>query len=122
MAEPGAHGRAEKKLAIAFYCWVKGYFKKSTMQALGEIPAATCESEKEGIPIAMDDHGEMGLRVDRRDLPGYLTDDFLGALKLWRDWKEFGFADSGGTNNQGSLYMDVLRYFQECARGMGIND
>lgn len=109
-------GRA-KKLAIAFYCWSKGYFEKQSRDRLSDIPAATKESEKEAVPVVYnEERGEWGIRIDRRTLPEYETADFWEAVKMWNDWKEFGFPESGGTNDQGALWLSIIRLFQSCAK------
>ena len=106
-------GGRPKKLAVAFYCWVRGYFKAENKKRLAGIPRATKESEKEAIEF-------LGERFDRSTFPGYDTPIFWEALQIWRDWKSFGFPWEGGTLNQGALYFDILRIMQTCGRVMKV--
>jgi hypothetical protein len=98
-----------KKLKIAFYCWVKGYFEPTNarnLEAMGEKDMETIETVKE--------------RIQRRSLPGYATEDFWEAVSMWRDYSEFGYPDAGGANDQGALWLDVVRLMKECAKSMGV--
>jgi hypothetical protein len=98
-----------KKLAIAFYCWSKGYLTPDGSRELKSIPDATCESEKEGIPA-------LGIRIDRNKLPDYANEDFWEAVQMWNDWKTFGNPESGGTNEQPALWLLVIRYMESCSQ------
>lgn len=80
------------------------------------MPKATCESEKEGISIWDSDRGRMGIRIDRRTLPDYATDDFWEAVAMWRDWQTFGHPEAGGSNDQPCLWLIVVRHMEACSK------
>jgi hypothetical protein len=98
-----------KKLAIAFYCWSRGYFTEAGSKELKALPSATCGSEKEGIPIWDHERKRMGIRIDRNKLPDYATADFWEAVRMWQDWKTFGFPEAGGVNDQPYLWLLIVR-------------
>lgn len=100
-AAVGRRGRL-KKLGIAFYCWVKGYFEANNVDQLSSMP----DSEKESIE---------GERVQRNKIPGYSTVDFWEAVDIWRDWKIFGNPEGGGAMDQGALWRDIIRIMYSCA-------
>jgi len=73
----------------------------------------------EGLPYVWDEvKCKMGIRIQRNSIPDYLTDDFREAVQMWQDWKTFGFSESGGTNDQPALWMDIIRLIESCARKM----
>lgn len=73
-------------------------------------PDTVLLSEMEGFPHVWDDEKQRyGIRLQRNKLPDYATDDFWEAIRMWQDWKTFGFPNSGGTNDQPALYLDILR-------------
>jgi len=39
---------------------------------------------------------------------------------MWSDWKEFGFPNSGGKEDQPALWVDIIRLFNTCAKKMGV--
>jgi len=66
----------------------------------------------EGFAHVWDDvKDRMGIRLQRNALPDYATDDFWEALQMWNDWQEFGAPESGGSNDQGALWMVIIRLF-----------
>ncbi len=111
----GGRGRL-KKLAIAFYCWSKGYFTDDGIRELKSLPVATCESEKEGIPVWDSERGRMGIRIDRNKLPDYATADFWEAVQMWRDWQTFGNPEAGGTNDQPALWRTIVKHMEDCSK------
>lgn len=85
------------------------------MKAMKQEPTTELLSEMEGIPGIWDEEKKrMGIRIQRNSIPDYATDDFWESVQLWTDWKMFGFAEHGGINEQGGLYMDILRTLQTC--------
>jgi hypothetical protein len=108
--EPTVRGRGRtKKLQIAFYSWVKGYFVdpfREQLKGLGE-------KEMETVTTA-------GIRVQRRSLPDYATADFWECVQMWRDWEIFGNPESGGTLDQPALWFDIVRVMQDCADNMKV--
>jgi hypothetical protein len=74
----------------------------------------------EVVTTVTDDKGGHGVRMQRNSFPGYSTVDFWEAVQMWRTFSEFGFPDSGGTNDQGALWLDVVRTMKNCAKQMGV--
>jgi hypothetical protein len=106
---------------VAFYCWAKGYFEKTSADQLRDIPASTKMSDMEAIPFVWNEETEsMGIRVQRRDLPDYSTPDFWEAVGMWKDWKMFGFPNGGGSMDQPTLWFDIIRLMQSCAEKMKV--
>jgi hypothetical protein len=100
---------------------VKGYFEPANAAKLREIPESPRRSDMEAIPLAIDEAtGTMGIRLQRRTLPDYATDDFWEAVDMWRDWKTFGFPDAGGMNDQGALWRMVMRVMERCGSEMKV--
>jgi hypothetical protein len=91
------------------------------MDGLREEPNTELLSEMEGFEHIWDDEKQRyGIRLQRNSLPDYATVDFWEALRMWRDWKMFGFPKSGGSDDQGALYMDIIRTMQLYADKMGV--
>lgn len=87
------------------------------MEGLSAEPETKLLSEMEGFPYIWDEEKErFGIRLQRNRLPDYATVDFWEALQMWNDWQEFGFPEDGGTNNQGALWMVIVRTFEKCAQ------
>lgn len=83
------------------------------MKAMKQEPTTKLLSEMEGIPGVWDEEkNSRGIRIQRNSIPDYATEDFWEAIGLWSDWKMFGFPEVGGSNDQGGLYMDILRAMQ----------
>jgi len=92
------------------------------MDGFRQEPTTKLLSEMEGFEhIYNQKSGKFGIRIQRNLIPDYATKDFWEALGLWRDWKMFGFPHSGGTDEQGALYMDILRVIQSYAEKMGVS-
>lgn len=115
MAPPGWRGENNKKLRVAFYCWVKGYFEKGLTDRLRSVPPSSKMSERELVTTVNE-------RVQRCELPDYATPEFWEAVQMWMDWRTFGFPYAGGNMDQPALWMDVMRVMNECARIMGVFD
>lgn len=116
MGKTNGRGGRLKKLAIAFYCWTRGYFSADSIRELRSMPDSTCESEKEGVPIWDSERGRLGIRVERNRIPEYASEDFWEAVQMWKDWKTFGFPESGGLNNQPCLWTMVIRNMEYFSR------
>ena len=71
----------------------------------------------EGIPgVWNEERGTYGIRVQRNTIPDYETPDFLEAVGMWQDWKMFGFPRAGGTLDQPTLYIRILRLMESYSR------
>jgi hypothetical protein len=78
-------------------------------------PTTRLLSEMEGIPGIWDQETKkMGIRIQRNSIHEYNTPDFNEAARMWNDWRTFGFSEHGGSNDQGGLYMDILRVMASC--------
>ena len=109
MVQAGWPGGRLKKLAIAFYGWAKGYFDpkwRAQFQDMSEHDMETVETVME--------------RIQRRSIPSYATDDFWEAINMWRDYRDFGFPEAGGLNDQPALWLDVVRLMMSCAKKMKV--
>lgn len=120
MGCPGRGGYL-KKLMIAFYCWVKGYFNSGSIEQLRALPSTKKMSEMEAIPWIFDEEtGKQGKRFQRNSFPDYDTEDFREAVRMWRDFERFGFPRAGGQYDQPALWIDIVRTMQFCADKMGV--
>ncbi len=60
------------------------------------------------------------VRIQRRTMPSYETEDFYEAVHLWRDWRTFGFPFAGGMMDQPAFWLDIVRLMQECGEIMKV--
>ena len=123
MEEAIRGGARNKKLAIAFCCWARGYYdSKEKMDGFRNAPTTKLLSEMEGFATIWDEEKKrFGIRLNRNLLPDYATSEFWEAVQMWNDWKTFGFPNAGGSLDQGALYIAVLRCMNECAQnGKGL--
>jgi hypothetical protein len=54
-----------------------------------------------------------GIPILRRDIPGYFTEDYYNALKMYNRFKRFGLPFGGGWAEQPEWYIELVEAFME---------
>jgi hypothetical protein len=53
-----------------------------------------------------------GYEICRRDIPGYLTERAVAAVRVWERFKQYGLPFAGGWAEQPAVYMDLIELFE----------